>query len=74
MTAPTFPRRELPIGWNALADVPKKKALVIGEVKKPGSFVVSGLQIITKATEEELNTALEGYEKNIPRKRDIPKS
>jgi hypothetical protein len=73
MTAPTFPRRELAIGWHALADVTKKKALVIGEVKVPGSFVVSGLDIITKPTEAELNAALEGYEKNIPRKRDIPK-
>lgn len=73
MTAPTFPRRDLAIGWHALADVAKKKALLIGEVKAAGSFVVSGLELISKPTEAELNAALEGYEKNIVRKREIPK-
>lgn len=73
MTAPTFPRRDLAIGWHALADSTKKKAVVIGEVKTAGSYVVSGLDLISKPTEAELNAALEGYEKNIIRKREIPK-
>jgi hypothetical protein len=71
MTAPTFPRRDLAVGWHALVDAQKKKALVIGEVKAAGPYVVSALELVSKATEAELNTALEGFEKSFPRKRKL---
>lgn len=71
MTATPTPRRDLAVGWHALVDAQKKKALVIGEVKGKGSYVVSTLELVSKATEAELNAALEGFEKSVPKKRKL---
>lgn len=71
MTTTTFPRRELAIGWHALVDSSKKEALIIGEIKRPGSYVSSGLQLVTKPSEVELMSALDGFGKNVIRRRDV---
>ena len=71
MTATPNSRRDLAIGWHALVDVTKKKALVIGEIKGKGSYVVSALELVSKANEEELNTALAGLDKVYPSKRKL---
>ncbi len=69
MTQTPYARRDLGFGWHALVDNEKKKALVIGEVKAPGSYVVSALELVSKATEAELLASLDGIDKAYPVKR-----
>jgi hypothetical protein len=60
----------LPVGWNALANLEKKTALVIGEYRYV-SEAKTALALITKPTEAELLAAIaaQGLEPLYPPKR-----
>lgn len=56
-TQPTLKDTVLPVGWNALANLDKKTALVIGEYRYV-SEAKTALTIITAKTEAELLAAI----------------
>jgi hypothetical protein len=60
----------LPVGWNALSNLEKKTALVIGEYRYV-SEAKTALALITKPTEAELLAAIaaQGLEPLYPPKR-----
>lgn len=54
----------LPIGWNALLNSETKKALVIGEYKKPGT-AHTRLELLSMNTEAELLAAISALEYTV---------
>jgi hypothetical protein len=54
----------VPLGWNALLNHGDKVALVLGENKSLKSSANTALELMTKATEAELRSAIQtlGYE------------
>ena len=66
-------KRNLQIGWHALVDNSKMKAIVIGRVSHPGPYVFSSLDLVSKDTEQELMESIASYEKMVPMKKSESK-
>lgn len=53
-------KKTIPVGWNALVNREKGVALFLGEIKNPGPYAVTALEVVNKPTEAELMAALAG--------------
>lgn len=55
-TLPPLKEFPIPQGWNALLNHERKTALFLGSVVNPNAKAKSRLELITKATENELRS------------------
>lgn len=65
--AQDFKQINVPLGWNALINHTDKVALVLGQNKSLKSSANTTLELLTKPTEAELNSAIQalGYESKV---------